>query len=406
METKQASLKYGAAAVIVAIVIIAATTFANPMLSPQISKQLGPKTTLLVMLTDPPDVPKGTTQLNLTYSEISLHVKYSDNTSSWVPVQATGKVNLLSLLNVSQTLASIVLPTGSIVDKIQFGITSVEAKINNVTYPVTALTDQLLILIRGNGVVTGTISGVLLDFRPTLVQISATNSTGDDVDYYVLVPSATAIVKPNINERQKDIGSRTKLDDEDNHELDEAKDKASRSLNITSASLTVNGTKTYFTVTIKNVGNTNQTIFGLILHGNFNDTNIPAKDTQKQTDNTHKKALPLQGNGNSNSDDKGKKADSTNLHPRSIPFKVNGTSLIPQIGKDDDKHGKNLSSITLKPGQTVTVSFNGVIQKQQEDDKAKGKAIGALTPVPGSSFTIRLIGEGYKTYTVNATSTT
>src|SRR5512137_1256359 len=124
METKKVAVKYGATAVIVAIVIIVTTIFANPLLSPLFSRQLGPKTTFLVMLTDPPTVPTGTTQLNLTYSGISLHVTYLDGTNSWIPVQAMGKVNLLSLLNMSQTIASIVLPTGSIVDKIRFGISS------------------------------------------------------------------------------------------------------------------------------------------------------------------------------------------------------------------------------------------------------------------------------------------
>jgi len=375
METKKVAVKYGATAVIVAIVIIATTIFANPLLSPLFSRQLGPKTTFLIMLTDPPTVPSGTTQLNLTYSGISVHITYLDGTSSWVPVQATGKVNLLSLLNMSQTIASIVLPTGSIVDKIQFGISSVEARVNNVVYPVTMLTNQLLVLIRGNGVVSGATAGVLFDLYPTLTQINAIDSTGGNVNYYVLVPSAIAIVKTNIAEQQREVGARVELDDDDHYELDEVEASLSRNLNIISASLSVKGTITDFSVTVKNVGATNATLFGLILDGTFNETE---------------------------SDD----VEDYDLEEESVPFRISGTSLVPLLGENDDEAEENqlISSLTIRSGQSVTLSFSGMLQIQDDDDDEGETAIQTiLTPVLGSRFTIRLMGESFKTFNLKAT---
>jgi hypothetical protein len=129
------------------------------------------------MLTDPPNVPRGTTQLNVTYSSIQLHVVASDGSSNWVAAQKSGRVNLLSLVNMTQTIATLSLPTGSTVDKLQFEISAAEAKVSDKVYPVTMLSDNLLVSLRETKL-NGTKTGALIDLRPTLVQINAMNSTG------------------------------------------------------------------------------------------------------------------------------------------------------------------------------------------------------------------------------------
>ncbi len=99
------TLKYGLAAVLVAIAIIVVALFANPLSSLTPNQTLA-GTSFLVMLTDPPTVPAGTTVLNLTYSNVTLHIAYPNGTSEWLPVNASGTVNLFSLVNMSQTIAS------------------------------------------------------------------------------------------------------------------------------------------------------------------------------------------------------------------------------------------------------------------------------------------------------------
>jgi len=394
METKKLSLKYGAAAVVVALVIIGAAMLANPLTSPIVQRQLEPKTSFLIMLTDPPEVPKGTTQLNLTYSAVSLHVNYPDGTSIWLNIPVTaGKVDLISLMNVTQTIASLTLPTGTTVDKIQFSISSVETKVNGQVYPVTTLTNQLLVSIRGNGVASGTLSGVLLDLTPTLVEIQATNSTGAEVNYYVLAPSATAIVKTNIPENQRPIGARARLRDEDNEQLDQAKESASRNVAISSASLSVSGDTTNLQVILKNTGNTNATIVGIILHGRFNTLiskpdNSQGHGNEKPSESDHGK-----GNGGSGSDKNLQK-----VHPESLPFKVSGSSLVPLLSESNDGGNRNL---ILRPGQSVTLSFSGVLQKHPQNDKGKAPET-ILTPISSDSYIIRLMGEGNATYNVTS----
>lgn len=108
MASRQAT-KYGVVAAALAFAIIAVAIVATPYLgntagtttsngsagsstSQQANQQAG---NFLVLLTDPPTVPAGTTQLNVTYSGISLQVKLANGSSVSVPVTASGTVDLL-----------------------------------------------------------------------------------------------------------------------------------------------------------------------------------------------------------------------------------------------------------------------------------------------------------------------
>ena len=175
------TFKYSLAAVIVAVAIIAVSLFANlPGTKHAVPTVEG--ATFAVLLTDPPTVPAGTTQLNLTYTNVSLHVIYPNDTAEWLPVGASGTVNLFSLVNMTQTLATITIPLNSTVDKVQFTIANVTAVINAKTYNVTSLSDTFVVKV-ANGLVNQTDSGVLIDFNPTLVQIQATDEN-DTIVYY------------------------------------------------------------------------------------------------------------------------------------------------------------------------------------------------------------------------------
>lgn len=379
------TLKYGLAAVLVAIVVIAVALFANPM-SLITPSQTSGGASFLVMLTDPPTVPNGTTILDLTYSNVSLHVTYPNGTSEWLPVNASGTVNLFSLVNMTQTIASTTIPTNSFVDKIQFTIADVDAKVNGTVYSVTALSSTLVMSI-ANSQVNQTLSGVLIDFNPTLVQIQATDANGTLVYYYVLVPSATATIISDLSKEQIKVGTIVELGQNNRAKLMHVVEQFSKNVTIVSASLSVKGNATSLSVTIKNNGNVTFKIFGLTLHGEFNATRTWEKD-RKHEMITEK------------------------IHPDTIPFKANGSSLIPLFGDQgdheeqgdmDDNGNMKISSLTLQPGQNVTLSFNGVIQLQPEEDRNNGPAM-VVTPIVGGNYTIRLMGEGFQTFEVTASS--
>jgi cytochrome c-type biogenesis protein CcmE len=382
------TLKYGLAAVIVAIIVIAVALFANPLYF-MMPSQTSAGTPFLVMLTDPPTVPLDTnvSMLDLTYTNVSLQVVYTNGTSYWLPVAAAGTVNLFSLVNMSKTIASATIPSGSKVDKIEFTIASVDAEVNGTMYTVTALSNTLVVSVV-NSQVNPTLSGVLVDFNPTLVQIQATDSDGNIVYYYVLVPSATAIVVTDLTSEQVKVGTIVELGQNNREKLVKVVEEFTNNVTIVSASLSVNGNVTSLNVTIMNQGNIAFRIFGLTLHGEFNAT---------------RNWETLNSNGEMISE-----TYIERIHPDTIPFQVNGTSLIPLFG---DRLVMDVPSLILEPGQSATLSFSGVIELQPDMGTIKEQS-GTLwmilapivvTPIVGDTYTAKLVGAGYQPFNVNAT---
>lgn len=373
--------KYGLAAVTAAIAIIAVSLFANlpnTPLVPTIPTVEG--ATFAVMLTDPPTVPAGTTQLNLTYTDIALHVVYPNGTAKWVPVDAEGTVNLFSLINMTQTLATVTIPINSTVDKVQFSIANVTAVINDETYNVTALSETFVVKVV-NGAVNKTLSGVLIDFNPTLVQIQATDENDTTVYYYVLVPSANAIIVEEITSAQTKVGTIIEIGEHNRVRLNRVQEEFKKNVTIVSATLTVNGNNTGLSVTLKNEGDVVFRIFGLTLHGEFKSTQSLKK---------------LFGHG-------WRMEYRVKRYQQTIPFRVNDTSLIPVYGAFWKPAGyvNPFSAVTLNPGESVTLTFNDVIALYTG---WKQDPLWTVTPIADNNYTIRLMGEGFQTYTVTATA--
>jgi hypothetical protein len=398
--SKKWTLKYGSAAVFASITIIVLALFAQPITPNQNQTPLA--SSFLVMLTDPPTVPAGTTLLNLTYSDVGLHIAYINGTTEWRSLSASGTVNLFSLINMSKTIAATTIPTNSSVDKIQFTIVDVQAVVNGSTYNVTALSNTLVMNV-AHSQVNQTLSGVLIDFNPTLVQIQATDVNGTIVNYYVLVPSATASIIEDLTEEHVKVGSIVEIGQNNRAKLVRVVEEYSKNVTIVSATLSVNGNKTSLAVTIKNNGNVTFRIFGLTLHGEFNAT----------------KAIQKSGHENDEDED-----DHDRIHPETIPFRVNDSSLIPIFGANgrhdneerhdnEDKHDDSqkcdtnentaLFSLTLQPGQSVTLSFSDIIALQSEKDSVT-QASTVVTPIVGNNYTLRLMGEGFNTLNIMATS--
>jgi hypothetical protein len=350
-------------------------------------------------------------------------VAYANGSSKWVPTGASGTVNLLTLVNVSQTIGSASIPAGSTVNSIQFTISSVSAQINGKTYPVTTLSNQLVVPISGDLVLNQTRSAALLDLTPTLVQIAATNSTGGAVSYYVLVPSAKAIIKSSFSQGQENVGTKTQLEQTDETELEQAQQTGMGNVTIASAKLSTSGNKSTFSVTLKNQGSSNATIYGLTLHGNFSvsasqpsvcsqsASSTSSSSTTTTTTTSQTSTSKEHGNGgnqhdqNSSSNQRGAEGCSVGNgeqdRPDTIPFKVNGTSLVPLFGDGNDHEDAGAaSSVTIKPGQSITLSFAGTIGLKT-DGGQHGQTV-VIGSISGNTYTIRLEGEGFQTAQVTA----
>ena len=422
--TRKWTTKYGLAAVVTAVLIISIAMFANPSIIPQ---QASAKSTFAVMLTDPPTVPSGTTVLNITYSDISLHITYANGSSNWVSVGASGTVNSFSLVNMSQTIASTTIPTNSTVDKIEFTITDASAMINGQTYNVTTLSNTLVMSV-ANSRINQTLSGVLIDFNPTLVQIQSTDADGNPVSYYVLVPSATAIVVNGLDSARVRVGTIVAIGQNDRVRISRVVESFAQNVTITAASLSVNGNQTTFSVTLQNQGDVTFRIFGLMLQGKFDSTRTTDAQIIGGTLSPGNSQFPPQG-------------PMTDI----VPFAIDGNSLVPllagpammqplepsirngpmmgmggnggmggrlgpgtqplgpQMGMHDDRTGAAADTyLALEPGQSVTLSFSGVIALQ------RGMFLQSLStvvsPIVGNSYTVSLMGEGFATFDVAATA--
>ena len=417
--------KYGITAVAVAILIIAVAMFANSNFIPNASG----KASFAVMLTDPPIVPAGTTQLNLTYSDLSLNVIQGDGTSEWVSVGSSGTVNSFALVNMTQTIASTTIPFNSTVDKIQFTIDNVTAEINGTDYNVTTLSNTMVLQI-ANAQVNQTLSGVLIDFNPTIVQIQAADANGNLVSYYVLVPSANAVVINDLDSAQVRVGTIVKLNDDNRIKVEHVVQSLSQDLSITSASLSVNGNVTSLSITLQNSGDVTFRIFGVSLKGEFNtpfDQPNFAMPGFRNSQDFNTTTLPFQINGTQlvppfapgliepmiPQENAAPMIVGTSYEPHSMrPFlgsmarqNMGGQGILsvnPPNRLPDDRNDNSITSnVVLQPGQSVTLSFNGVLSFPFGFHDVSDTSI---TPIVGNSYTIQLTGEGFQSITVTATS--
>jgi hypothetical protein len=385
MMTKKTTFKLSGLAVAIGVLIIAVALFAQPgMLIQPVAAQ----STFAVMLTDPPIVPAGTTQLNLTYSNLAIHVILEDNSSQWMPLNAAGTVNLFSLINVSQTIATTTVPFNSTVDKVQFSISGVKAEVNKQTYDVTTLSDTFVVNVV-NARVNQTISGVLIDFNPTLVQIQANDVNDATVYYYVLVPSANAVIINGVNKDHIKVGTIVKLGEDNRIRLVKVQQEFNKKVTTVSATLSVVDNTTSLKVTLRNDGNVAFKIFGLTLQGEFDAARY------QTTDKGHGSRLL--------------NAIIQRIHPDTIPFKISDSSLTPLFGTnyehDDNKENFDYraAALILQPGETVTLSYTGIIALHTEGRHSQNPAM-IIKPNAGSDYTIHLLGQGFQTYTVTATT--
>ncbi len=249
---KNSVLIIGAAIVVILIALLFA--FGHGAAS---TSQTGGTNQLAVQLTDPPQVPNGTQSLVITYSSIEAHVE-SGASAGWIYSNGNGSINLLSLINLSQTIGTINVPNNTQVNTLRFNITSAKITINGTTYNVTVPSSQISANIEGSNV-TNRSTGLLLSLSPTIVTILTANST-----VFVMVPSVRAVVLPNgTNQTSVHVGYKASLGAGARDRLDSIRPN----LTINNGSLSVSGNNVTFSVTVNNNGNSNATIKHILIYG-------------------------------------------------------------------------------------------------------------------------------------------
>ncbi|MDA4114133.1 MAG: DUF4382 domain-containing protein [Thaumarchaeota archaeon] len=287
--------------------------------SPQSSSTAAPSSNSLVLLqlTDPPKVPLGTTSLNLSYSTISLLVsepaKNGQVTTTAVSVKPAGgsaTVDLLKLQNVSQTIASAALPTGSTIYSATFTVSGISIEINGSSNAVTLATggSSFVVTLVSGTVLNGT-NAVLFDLTPTVVDTPAG---------YQMIPTSVGIMKPQseVCQGSENPGWTCPVTDNDQKNLTKVQGQLTASL----VALTVSGNKTTFTVQVVNSGNTSVRLDQIGIQGNLTvQSNGCATTTTRSTasttttTNTTSKSKGGDSNGRGQRDDSGDRGHGDNF---------------------------------------------------------------------------------------------
>lgn len=373
MSVRKQALKYTAAALAVAAIIIVSSTV---YLGSQVNSGFGSgaPSKLVIQLTDPPVVPRGTSSLNLTYSSVALLVGEPATggmqTTKTVVVGTSGTLNLMKLQNISQTIALTSLPNGTAVYSFAFTVSSISVDINGTKSPVTLATggDTLTVTLAKPSTIEGT-DIALLQLNPVVV-----STPGG----YQMIPSAVGIVRSEGQgeQNQEQIGSQQSLTSGDAHQLEQAQGNVTATL----TELSVSGNDTTVTVQVRNSGNSSVVLNAIGIHGNFTVSGVACNSAGSES-GTHTQTQS--GDAETNTQTEGGDRTTTTAttsttssargecemeHVNEVVFvptsaSVTGTSCVPVdmglVNGASAEGGNQSHGLTLAKGQCVTLTFSG-----------------------------------------------
>lgn len=203
MSTRTNIMMSGVAAAIVALALIAAVVGSGTLLliSPTnqsrevtITQTLGSATgTLAVLMTDPPTVPYGTTHVYATYSSMRIHLSNAGNSTGWQKINSSGQLDLMSIVNVTQTIALVDIQSGTF-NAIEFNITSAIITYEGENYSAYLIyQDHLLFvpIVGGITIVAGQTSAAVIDLTPTVLLLGDPGNAS-----FAFIPEAHAYTVP------------------------------------------------------------------------------------------------------------------------------------------------------------------------------------------------------------------
>ena len=202
--------------------------------------------TLSILLTDPPILPEGITEVHITYDSMAVHAAESNETHGWIEVGGGGTLNLMTLVDISQTISSVNMKTGKY-NLIRFNITAAKIVYNNREYPAVVRTGNLTVPIIGGIEVKDYIpSATIIDVHPTVFNIGSKSEPD-----FVISAVARAYPVPESEEQPKmhQVGFRMNLGDKEWWRR--LREQFASEIEVTSCSLS----RTSLAATVKNTGN-------------------------------------------------------------------------------------------------------------------------------------------------------
>ena len=153
--------------------------------------------TLAVLMTDPPTVPDGVSAVYITYANMAVHVSGAGNDSGWHSVGTGGQINLMSVINVTQTVASANIQSGNF-NALAFNITSAVVTYNGQNYTADVVSGRNMLyvpIVGGIRVSNGATTAAVIDLTPTVLKLQS-NYTSSASTSFAFVPSAKAYTIP------------------------------------------------------------------------------------------------------------------------------------------------------------------------------------------------------------------
>ncbi len=206
MSSKKNAVLSGIAALLVAASILAVSVLTGFPFNPTNSG--APSGTLSVLLTDPPHVPTGVSAVSITYSDVAVHVSEAGNQSGWTIVKSSGTIELMSTVNVAQTISSVKITSGDY-NALRFNISSAQVTYYGKTYTAFVPSSRLIVpIIGGIEVNASKPSATIINIDPTVFNIGSTSNPE-----FIIRPAARAFPVPSseVTEQVEHEGNRLSL---------------------------------------------------------------------------------------------------------------------------------------------------------------------------------------------------
>ncbi len=347
----------------------------------------GSYTNAPVLLTDPAQVPTGTSALLVTYSSLQVHSEGASG-SGWVSATGNGTIDLLSVQNSSQLIGFANLSTNSTINLARLTVTSAKITINGTTYNVTLPNSQVTIAVTGQTKINPS-AGVLLDLAPVVTAIYTKNTTT-----FMMAPSARATVVSSTSvSADAQVGARVGLSASESADLQES----SQNISITAASVAVSGNTTTLSVTVKDNSNASATLNELLLFGNESATVTAVAGVNASVSGDINGALDgVSGeHGHIGGNAMGVEDVGINIeamHMVAFSVSAGGSLALPSAEADFEGSG-----YTLNAGNSTTLTFSGTMSY------GNGAFIAKL--VAGAQYKVTVVGESDAMATTTVTAT-
>jgi hypothetical protein len=199
-----------------------------------------------MMATDPPVAASGVSSATVTYNGLAVHSAGSASASGWTEINGSGTINLMSSANVSQTIASSQVQSGTY-DMVAMNVTSGTVVYNGQTYNAAIASGNIKVHLNSDVQVSSTASSAaIIDLR-TFV-INAGNASSPQ---FVISASAKATSVPpsDVTTASLQVGATSSLKGQ--AWWTGFQDQTATDIGITSATLTSNS----LTLKVSNSGN-------------------------------------------------------------------------------------------------------------------------------------------------------